>query len=75
MIPPTGHATAERHQSPATDIEPRRARPLLPVIRSTRPKLALVPLADLSSRAAGQEPTLHEMFFQIFSLEESTVSP
>ena len=70
-----GHATAERHQTPATDIEPHRARPLLPVIRSTRPKLALVPLADLSSRAAGQEPTLHEMFFQIFSLEESTVSP
>ena len=75
MIPPTGHATAERHQSPATDIEPHRPWPLLPVIRSTRPKLALVPLADLSSRAAGQEPTLHEMFFQIFSLEESTVSP
>ena len=75
MIPPTSQATAERHQSPVPDIELHQPRPLLPVIRSTRPKLALVPLADLSSRAAGQEPTLHEMFFQIFSLEESTVSP
>ena len=75
MIPPTSRRTAASPQPPATDIEPYQPRPLLPVIRSTRPKLALVPLADLSSRAAGQEPTLHEMFFQIFSLEESTVSP
>ena len=47
MIPPTSHATAERHQSPVTDIEPHRPRPLLPVIRSSRSKLAKVPLADL----------------------------
>ena len=68
MIPPTGHATAERHQPPVTDIEPRRARPLLPVIRSTRPTLALVPLADLSSKEQVRNQRFAKCFFRASTL-------
>ena len=63
MIPPTSQATAARHQSPVTDIEPRRARPLLPVIRSSRSKLALVPLADLSSKEQDRNQRFTKCFF------------
>ena len=64
MIPPTGQGTAETHHSPATDIEPHHPRSLLPVIRSSRPTLALVPQADLSSKEQDRNQRFARCFFR-----------
>ena len=69
MIPPTGQGTAERHHSPATDIEPHRPRSLLPVIRSSRPTLALVPQADLSSKEQDRNQRFAKCFFRASPLK------